>query len=84
MQSSNRFKWAVLATMLVLSLLGTVDADETCMILNEKAKKAKPSLLQCYRDNAEACCNSEADATIQSVYGGKFTDSCQRKYPVIH
>jgi len=59
-----------------LSAIGT-----TCEITDLAPEKAKPSLLQCYRDNAESCCNSEADDYIKSKYEEMFTASCKRKFP---
>lgn len=53
----------------------------TCEITNAEPEKAKPSLLQCYRDNAESCCNSEADDYIKQKYEEMFTASCKRKFP---
>lgn len=47
-----------------------------------RTNKASPSLLQCYRDNAKTCCNSAVDDVVKEWYGGLFTDSCKRNFPV--
>jgi len=81
MSNNYIFKYITLL-ILVLLLTTPSNSEDKCMILNGPAKKAKPSLLQCYRDNAEACCNSETDSFISEKYGQMFTDSCKRKFPV--
>ena len=74
-----------LALLVLISVLGKSLAQTTsdkCKILNRTPIKASPSLEQCYRDNAETCCNSYTDQAIKSEYTGLLSDSCARNFPV--
>ena len=73
----------LICALAILSTVKTQEFDDTkCRILNGPPKKAEPSLLQCYRDNTEGCCNSLTDGYIKSQYNGMLSDSCARNFPV--
>jgi len=54
-----------------------------CFITNHVAAKPNPSLIQCYKNNPSACCNSLADSYISSIYNDMLSKSCARSYPYL-
>ena len=42
-----------------------------------------PSLVKCYKNNKNACCNAGQDAFIQSAMVAFLPDSCQRSFDEI-
>eukprot|EP01017_Pseudomicrothorax_dubius_P022159 TRINITY_DN2389_c0_g1_i3.p1 TRINITY_DN2389_c0_g1~~TRINITY_DN2389_c0_g1_i3.p1 ORF type:complete len:204 (-),score=29.62 TRINITY_DN2389_c0_g1_i3:37-648(-) len=52
-----------------------------CYLTSKPPAKPFPSLIQCFRKNAMACCNSAADSKIGTTYGEFLSASCLRRYP---
>ena len=72
----------VLAALICLVSAQTTTTTGTCKISQTTPKKASPSLVQCYRNNANSCCNSITDDYIKSQYTGLFSGSCARNFAV--
>lgn len=72
----NRSKFAITIIALTFMMVLGKANSQTCQVLNTEPQKASPSLVQCYRDNANTCCNSVTDYFIQELYNGLFSDSC--------
>ena len=47
---------------------------------NAKPDKAFPSLVKCYKENKDSCCNAAQDAFIKDQMALFFPDSCQRSF----
>lgn len=67
----------------ILVLLVAPSIEETnCLVLNGAPRKATPSLEQCYRNNANTCCNAYVDSKIKDEYNALMSGSCAREFPV--
>lgn len=79
---------AVAALLLCASLAAAEDdvSKEECFLLGGAlSAQPFPSLSQCYKHNGPegACCVSAHDSAIAGSYGGLFSDSCAREYPLL-
>lgn len=56
-------------------------AEDKCYLLGDREpEKPSPSLVKCYRQNANACCVSGHDQHIKDSYEDFMSVQCQREY----
>ena len=54
--------------------------EKECVLLQGPPKKPSPSLTQCYKYNANACCVSGHDSVIREEYVNLLSSQCFRKF----
>ena len=65
---------------LALFLTTSLVQGNDCYLSKKPAEQAFPSLIKCYRNNAEACCVSSHDSSIGSDMGNFLSSSCERRF----
>ena len=72
-----------IAAFLLAVSTATVNAAQstgTCALLQTKAQKPFPSLAQCYKYNAAACCMAGHDADIETKWHTLLPTNCLREF----
>lgn len=76
-----------IALCVLLPLVAAADNEpKSCFLLGGAVSEQPfPSLSQCYKHNGPdgACCVSAQDSAIGGDYGGLFSESCSREYPML-
>ena len=76
---------ALASLLLAAGCVGAANAQTeeggTCHLLQAKAEKPFPSLVECYKYNVAACCMAGHDAEIETKWHALLPTNCLREFP---